>query len=272
MGSIFDSSSETETKSKQKNNSTSTTEPFSGAMATNYNNFLDAAKNNYDTSNANWNTLINSNSLAGDTSWLKDAYGKYKNVDNSILNTLNTGSVNPNDNTDWVNAQNTIDSNARKQWGSTINQVNQNIIGKGMANGSGHQSALYNASSTLNSQLASDRANRWASQYNQNVQNALAANGKLQDFYQKMADIGVDYAKLTQEDIATLLNAYNSQANNPALTTYGKAIEMGSNPITKSDSTMEGSSTSTTENSPSLFNDVAGLAMTWAGGKKANIF
>ena len=259
--SIFGSSQESNSSSSTdtKTNSTTQHTPFSGDALTNYNDYLGAAKNNYNTMSNNITNMMNSGKLAGDTSWLKESYNNYNNMDNSLLNNLNTGSVNPNDNADWVNAQNAIDSNARKGFGSTLNQVNQNIIGKGMANGSGHQSAAYNAAANMESTLASDRAKRWTDQYNQNTQNALKANGQLSDFYQKLSDIGVDYAKLTQEDMTTLLNAYNQQ--NDALKNYGTAVALGSNPTTTMNSETKGTTTGsqTVQNNPSLFNDAASL-------------
>lgn len=251
-------SEKSETQSSSSNTKTNTTTqhtPFSGDALTNYNDYLGAAKNNYNTMSNNITNMMNSGKLAGDTSWLKESYNNYKNMDNSLLNNLNTGSVNPNDNADWVNAQNAIDSNARKGFGSTLDQVNQNIIGKGMANGSGHQSAAYNAAANMESTLASDRAKRWTDQYNQNTQNVLKANGQLSDFYQKLSDIGVDYAKLTQEDMTTLLNAYNQQ--NDALKNYGTAVALGSNPTTTTNSETNGTTngTSTFHNTPSLWED-----------------
>ena len=266
MGAIFDSGSENSTSSSSntKTNSTSTTTPFSGDALNNYNDYVNAAKNNYNNTNANLNSLLTSGKTKADTSKLDYAWGQYTGMNNDNLNKLNTQSYNPNDNADWVNAQNDIDSNARKQFGSTINKVNQNIIGTGMANGSGHQTAAYNAAANLSSQLASDRANRWTSQYNQNVQNTLAANGKLQDFYSKLSDIGVDYAKLSQEDMTTLLNAYNAQ--NDALKLYGQAVSIGSNPTTTTNSETNGTtsgSTSTT-NSPSTWSKGLAIASLFA--------
>jgi len=102
------------------------------------------------------------------------------------------------------------------------------MIASGMANGSGHQTAAYNAAAGLNSQLAADRANRWTQQYNQNIQNTMAANGQLENFYGTLSKIGLDYAKLSQQDLQTLLSAYNQQ--NDSLKALGNAIEMNSDP------------------------------------------
>lgn len=258
-----DSSSTSQTKNT-KMDKTQTTTPFSGDALNNYNDYVNSAKNNYANTSQNLNNLITLGQTAGDTSWLKETYNKYKNMDNTNLNTLNTMSVNPNDNADWTNAQNAIDSNARKSFGSTLNQVNQNIIGKGMANGSGHQTAAYNASANLESTLASDRAKRWTEQYNTNINNILKANGQLSDFYNKLADIGVNYAKLTQEDTATLLNAYNAQ--NDALKTYGNAVAMGSNPTVHTTGTENTTATTDTDSShtPSLWEDAMNVSAHFA--------
>jgi hypothetical protein len=262
-----DSSSTTQTKNT-KMDKTQTTTPFSGDALNNYNDYVNSAKNNYANTSQNLNNLITLGQTAWDTSWLKETYNKYKNMDNTNLNTLNTMSVNPNDNADWTNAQNAIDSNARKSFGSTLNQVNQNIIGKGMANGSGHQTAAYNASANLESTLASDRAKRWTEQYNTNINNTLKANEQLSDFYNKLAEIGVNYAKLTQEDTATLLNAYNAQ--NDALKTYGNAVAMGSNPTVHTTGTENTTATSDTEgeHTPSLWSDIMNVGTASTGGFK----
>ena len=109
----------------------------------------------------------------------------------------------------------------------------------------------------LNSQLAADRANRWQQQYNQNVQNTLAANKQLGDFYNTLSNIGIDYAKLNQQDLSTLLNAYQTQASaygdilnstNNALKTWGAAVAMGSDPTQESHTHKYGKETQNTAN------------------------
>ena len=104
----------------------------------------------------------------------------------------------------------------------------------------------------LNSQLAADRANRWQQQYNQNMQNNLAANNQLGNFYNTLSNIGIDYARLNQQDLATLLNAYQTQSGlynnifngqNDALKTYGNAVLMGSDPTKTSEGTQKGTKT-----------------------------
>ena len=213
----------------------------------------------------------------GDDSYFKQAWGQAQGIDQSNLNKLNTQSYNPNDNADWVKANDAIDKNARLGWGQYNNQLMQNMIGTNMANGSGHQTAAARQSALLNSQLASDRANRWQQQYNQNVQNTLAANGQLANFYNTLSNIGIDYAKLNQQDLSTLLNAYQTQANaysnildstNNALKTWGNAVAMGSDPKEESHTHKEGVESQSTQQQQSGW-DTAGnvLGLVGAAGR-----
>ena len=200
-------------------------------MKKSYAQYKNNAFNNYDQAKDLTHQLQSkymSGQSLGDDSYFKQAWGQAQGIDQSNLQKLNSMSLNPNDNADWVKAMEDIDANARRGWGKTMNQVNQNVIASGMANGSGHQNAAYNAAAGLNSQLAADRANRWQQQYNQNVQNTLAANGQLENFYTTLSNIGLDYSKLGQQDLSTLLSAYQQQNN--ALGSLGQAIEMGSDP------------------------------------------
>jgi len=66
------------------------------------------------------------------------------------------------------------------------------------------------------------------------MQNIMAANNQLGNFYNTLSNIGLDYTKLTEQDLSTLLNAYQQQTN--ALNSLGQAVEMGSDPTI----TMEG--------------------------------
>lgn len=262
MSSVF-SSNKQYSKSQDTNatmNSTSSKNPFNGTMQTNYDDYLNTAKNNYNNISNNVNNMISSGTTGGDFSKFNTTFNNYSNMDNSNLNKLNTQSFNPNDNADWVSANQAINDNARLGFGATNNQTNQNIISTGMTNGSGHQTALANASSKLNSQLASDQATRWQAQYNQNIENSLAANKQLSGFYENLSNLGIDYAKLTQEDKTLLLNAYSAQNN--ALNSYGNAIQMGSNPTetTNTTSTSKTTGTGSQTNNPSLFSDAMAIA------------
>lgn len=187
-------------------------------------------------------------------------------IDQSNLNKLNTQSFNPNDNADWVKANDDIDKNARLGWGQYNNQLMQNMIGTNMANGSGHQTAAARQSAVLNSQLAADRANRWQQQYNQNVQNTLAANGQLENFYSTLSNIGIDYAKLSQQDLSTLLSAYQSMSdiNNNALKSYGQAVALGSDPTETSHTHKEGEEAMTQQQQQSGW-DTAGNVLGLVG-------
>ena len=201
---------------------------------------------------------------AGDFSDYRTAWNQAQGIDNSQINKMNTMSWNPNDDKDWVAANDAIDENARLGWGKSFDQVNQNIIGSGMVNGSGHQTAAYKAAAGLNSQLAADRGNRWQQQYNLNKQQQLAANGQLQNFYTTLSNIGLDYAKLTQQDLTTMLDAYATQ--NDALRTLGTAVQMGSNPTTTSNSHTYGT-TETKTSSSGGFNDyLSGILNLGAAG------
>jgi DNA anti-recombination protein RmuC len=83
---------------------------------------------------------------------------------------------------------------------------------------------------------------------NQLEENALKANNQLGNFYNTLANIGIDYARLNQQDLSTLLNAYNNiySAQNSALGQLGQAVEMGSDPTVTSDSTASGTQRGTT--------------------------
>ena len=230
-----------------------------------YSNLLSSAQNNYnnlDNLTGNLFQKYQNGQGIGDTSKFSQAWDQVQGIDQSNIKALNSQSYNPNDNKDWVSAQNDIDANARRGWGQTLNQVNQNIIASGMANGSGHQTAAYNAAAGLNSQLASDRANRWTQQYNQNIQNTLAANGQLENFYSTLSNIGLDYAKLSQQDLSTLLSAYSQQ--NDALKTLGSAVEMGSDPTVTTQGRQTGTSNTesdTTQKSGDGFGSIFGTVM-----------
>lgn len=234
-------------------------------MKQRYNDFFDTAKNNYNNVASytpqmmqNANSLgdkINSfwsNGGVGDTSYFKQGWNGATGIDQSNLNKMNTMSWNPNDNADWVKTNDDIENNQWRKFGVQKNQIDQNMIGTGMPNSTGHQTAIYNAAANYASQVAADRANRWQQQYNQNMQSSLAANNQLGNFYNTLSNIGIDYARLNQQDLSTLLNAYQQQSNmydsmfnntNNALKTYGNAVIMGSDPTQTSEGTQKGTQT-----------------------------
>ena len=241
-------------KTDMTTNQTQHMERFTGDMLPVYKDALGRAQGLSSNLN-NFVSGVTKKGSAGDFQDYRTAWNQAQNIDNSQIEKMNSMSWNPNDDKDWVSANDAIDKNTRLGWGQTFDQVNQNIIGSGMANGSGHQTAVYKAAAGLNSQLAADRANRWQEQYNQNKQQQLAANGQLQDFYTKLSNIGLDYAKLTQQDLATMLDAYATQ--NDALRTLGTYVQMGSNPTTTSTSHTKGV-TETKTNSGTGFDDILG--------------
>ena len=227
-----------------------TQNPFSSDESkARYNNYYNNALNQYNSMPNVYDTAMQSykNGGIGDTSYFKQGWNGATGIDQTNLNKINSQSYNPNDNKDWVKAQDDIDKNARLGWGQYNNQLMQNMIGTGMANGSGHQTAAAKQSAALNSQLAADRANRWQTQYNQNIQNTLAANNQLGNFYNTLSNIGIDYAKLNQQDLSTLLSAYQTQmsAQSDALKNLGNAVYMGSDPTSESEGTQKGTTTST---------------------------
>ena len=230
-----------------------------------YSQYKNNAFNNYNQSanlaNKLYNQYMSGQSL-GDDSYFKQAWDQAQGIDQSNLKKINSMALNPNDNADWVQAQNDIDANTRRGWGKTLNQVNQNIIASNMANGSGHQSAAYQTAANLNSQLAADRANRWQQQYNQNMQNVMQANGQLENFYTTLSNIGLDYTKLTQQDLSTLLQAYQQQNN--ALGSLGQAVEMGSDPTVTTEGRQVGTSrtqsTSTSKSGGGFGSILGGIA------------
>ena len=237
-----------------------------------YGTLLNNAFNNYNSANDLADSLYKdyqSGKSIGDDQYFKQGWNQWQGLDTNNLQKINSGSYNPNDNADWVSANNDIDANARRGWGKTLNQVNQNMIASGMANGSGHQTAAYQTAAGLNSQLAADRASRWQQQYNQNIQNTLAANGQLENFYSTLSNIGLDYAKLSQQDLSTLLSAYNAQKD--ALKTWGNAVEMGSDPTVTTENrqkqwgtqnTQSNTNSKTSEGFGGIFGTVAGV-MPW---------
>lgn len=264
----------------------STTDNFSSPQSRKqFNEYYGAAKNNYQNVMGLQPQMLDSikgvnNAITqyqkkggGDTSYFKQAWGQAQGIDQGNLNKLNTQSFDPNDNSAWVKAMNDIDNNARLGWGKYNDQLMQNMIGTNMANGSGHQTAAAKQSMMLNSQLAADRANRWQQQYNQNVQDTMKANGQLENFYSTLSNLGIDYAKLSQQDLSTLLNAYQSQSNlynsmfnaqNNALSPWGQAVALDSSPKQKSHEHKEGTEkrTGSTENQDGVWDTAGNIAST----------
>lgn len=264
---------------------TSTTDNFSTDQSRKqFNDYYGATKNNFQNVQGLQPQMLDSiNNLnntisqyqkkggVGDTSYFKQAWGQAQGIDQGNLNKLNTQSFDPNDNSAWVKAMDDIDKNARLGWGKYNDQLMQNMIGTNMANGSGHQTAAAKQSMMLNSQLAADRANRWQQQYNQNVQDTMKANGQLENFYSTLSNLGIDYARLSQQDLSSLLNAYQTQANmynsmfngaNNALQTWGQAVALDSSPKQTSHEHKEGEEAQTTSSQGSAWDTAGNIAST----------
>ena len=103
-----------------------TTDPFSSAESRkNYNDYLQQTQKNYGNvmkyqpevlkglqqANNFISQSLNKGKM-GDDSYFKQAWGQAQGIDQSNMRKLNSQSYNPNDNTDWVKANDLIDSNA----------------------------------------------------------------------------------------------------------------------------------------------------------------
>ena len=241
-----------------------------------YGGLKDRAFQNYDQASDLANSLYRgykSGKSLGDDQYFKQGWNQWQGLDLGNLNKLNTQSFNPNEMPDWVSANDAIDANARRGWGKTLNQVNQNMIASGMANGSGHQTAAYQTAAGLNSQLAADRANRWQDQYNKNVANMMNANQQLNNIYQGRTGAGLDAWKTSQQGFSQMLNGIGMRDN--ALRSLGNAVEMGSDPTLTQQGRQWGTSTtdaSQTQKSSGGFGDIIGSAaglfapIRWFGG------
>ena len=229
-----------------------------------YGGLKDRAFQNYDQASDLANSLYRdykAGKTLGDDSYFKQAWNQWQGLNTDNLNKLNLQSYNPNDNADWVSANDAIDANARRGWGKTLNQVNQNMIASGMANGSGHQTAAYQTAAGLNSQLAADRANRWQDQYNKNVANMMNANQQLNNIYQGRTGAGLQGWQTSQQGFSQMLNGIGMRDN--ALRSLGNAVEMGSDPTLTQQGRQWGTSTtdaSQTTKSSSGFGDIIGSA------------
>ena len=233
-----------------QSHSSETRNPFtSEKMKNEYNSYLDTARNNYA------DTLNSTNKLAGfldqklsqggigDTSYFKQAWDQAQGIDQSNLKKMNSADLNPYN--DQV-TRNYIDASNKAAYlanGQNVNQMMGNMIRSGMANGSGHQTAAAKVGAQLAANINAQNQAAYMQRQNQLEQNALAANNQLGNFYNTLANIGIDYARLNQQDLNTLLNAYNNiySAQNNAINTYGQAVQMGADPTVVQDSTSSAS-------------------------------
>ena len=265
MSSLFKSKKESTSQSTSTTNESAQITPFSGEAKANYDNYVGAAANNYGSINSQIGALLDSGGFKSDTTKMDANYNALSGTDMRNISKIATGSVNPYDNADWVAAEKAIKDNAMLDWGSIEDSINRSAIGSGMGGGSGHQTALYKGASDFASQLSADAATRYQNQYNQNVSNALQANQTLQSFYKTLEQMGVDYANLSQSEINTLLSAYTAQNN--ALTAWGNAVEMGSNPTTTGTTTTNARGKNTTTSSGGMGSAIAQVAAAYFGAK-----
>lgn len=240
-----------------QSHSTETRNPFtSEKMKGEYNNYLDTARNNYA------NTLNSTNKLSGlldqklqqggigDTSYFKQAWDQAQGIDQSNLQKMNSADLNPYN--DEV-TRNYVDASNKAAYlanGANVNQMMGNMIRSGMANGSGHQTAAAKVGAQLAANINAQNQATYMARQNQLEENALRANNQLGNFYNTLANIGIDYARLNQQDLNTLLNAYNNiySAQNNAINMYGQAVQMGADPTVVQDSTASGSQRGTVTN------------------------
>ena len=205
----------------------------------------------------------------GDTSYFKQAWGQAQGIDQSNLNKMNSQSLDPYK--DEV-TKNYIDASNKAAYlanGQNVNQMMQNMIGSNMANGSGHQTAAAKVGANLAANINAQNQQTYLARQNQLEQNALAANNQLGNFYNTLSNIGIDYAKLNQQDLATMLSAYQTRqglfdsmfnGQNNALGQYGAAVAMGSDPEETSHQHKEGVESQSTQNQQSAADGLGNLA------------
>lgn len=213
--------------------------PFtSDQMKQAYNDYLGTAQNNYQNvlnSTNKLNGMLDQymqNGSIGDTSYFKQAWDQAQGIDQSNLKKMNSADLNPYN--DEV-TRNYVDASNKAAYlanGQNVNQMMGNMIRSGMANGSGHQTAAAKVGAQLAANINAQNQATYMARQNQLEENALRANNQLGSFYSTLANIGIDYARLNQQDLNTLLSAYNNiySAQNNALGQLGQAVQMGSDP------------------------------------------
>ena len=221
------------------------------AAANNYNNVLGYQPQIQGLANSYGDAIANWQKNGGDLSYFKQGWNGALGVDQNNLRKMNSQSLNPYDDEVTNNYIAASNKAARLGAGSLYDQSLQNMIGTGMANGSGHQTAAAKVGAQLAAQINADNQKTYMARQNALEQNSMAANKQLSDFYNTLSGIGIDVAKLSQEDLQILGQAYNNQADmfskmfsdqNNALRTYGQAVEMGSDPTVTSQGHQEGTS------------------------------
>lgn len=246
-----------------QSHSQETRNPFtSDVMKGRYNDYFDTAKQNYADVLGSTNKLTGyldqklQQGGIGDTSYFKQAWDQAQGIDQSNLKKMNSADLNPYN--DEV-TRNYVDASNKAAYlanGANVNQMMGNMIRSGMANGSGHQTAAAKVGAQLGANINAQNQATYMARQNQLEQNALAANNQLGNFYNTLSNIGLDYARLSQQDLNTLLNAYNNiyNAQNNALGAYGQAVQMGADPTVVQDSTASGSQHGTVTSKSGGFN------------------
>ena len=220
-----------------------------------YQGLQNRAFDNYDQagdlSKSLYNNYMSGKSL-GDDSYFKQGWNDWNALDTNPYKKIYMTDIDPMKDQGWVKAMNDISANDWRKYGKVQNQINQNIIASGMANGSGHQTAAYNAAANYASQDAANRGNLYMQQRQNNAQNIMNAGNSLNNIYQGITNTGLGAWQTSQQGFDKMLNGMNLQ--NSALGTLGKAIELGSDPTMTSEGRQWGTSNSkgeqTTENKP----------------------
>lgn len=254
----------------------STRTPFtSDQMKSAYNDYLGTAQNNYK------NVLNSTNKLngmldqymqnggIGDTSYFKQAWDQAQGIDQSNLKKMNSADLNPYNDEVTNNYIAASNKNAYLANGTNVNQMMGNMIRSGMANGSGHQTAAAKVGAQLAANINAQNQATYMARQNQLEENALRANNQLGNFYNTLANIGIDYARLNQQDLNTLLNAYNNiySAQNSALGQLGQAVQMGSDPTeTREVNQHSVGNTTVTNSSKPAFGDYLGGMLALSNG------
>lgn len=258
-----------------------------------YDTFLNQAKDNYSTVAGYAPQMMNGiNSLndmlsqykekgeLGDTSYFKDAWGLARGLDQSNLKKMNSGELNAYNDIFTKNMVDATNKASAYERGVAQDLMNQNMILSGMPNGTGHQTAAAKVGAQYAANINAQNQQTYLQRQNQLEQNALQANQLMGNYYNTLANIGLNYAQLSQKDKETLFQGYLAQSNlfnnmingqNSALNTYGNAVLMGSDPTITTESHSRGSQSSSTTNKESggfgsiLGSVVGGLGSAFTG-------
>lgn len=218
-----------------------------------YSGMKDRAFQNYDQARDLSRSLFNdykSGKTLGDDSYFKQAWNDWNSLNTDPYRKIYMTDIDPMKDQGWVKALNDISADGWRKYGGVKNQIDQNIIASGMANGSGHQTAAYNAAANYASQDAANRGNLYLQQRQNNAQNIINAGNSLNNIYQGRTGAGLQGWQTSQQGFGQMLNGMNLQ--NSALGTLGKAVELGSDPTMTSEGRQWGTSnsqgTQTTDN------------------------